>query len=233
MGSSRLPGKVLMDSGLGKSFLLCLFERINRVKGIDEIVVATTTNPLDDILEKFCEENNLKCYRGSENDVMGRVLEAANKFKVDIIVEITGDCPFVDPDIVSQILNTYLNNNVDYLSNAHIRSYPDGMDVQVFSKECLNRAYSDNPSDLDKEHVTLKIREDNLFSKIHIVAPENQNYPDLGLTLDDERDLILLRKISKYFANNKFGLNQVLELLFLKHPEWISINKDVIRKGDT
>ena len=233
MGSSRLPGKVLMDSGLNKTFLECLVERIRKVDNIDDVIIATTTNMLDDEIEHFCQEKNITFYRGSEENVMERVLLAAEQNKVDIIVEITGDCPFIDSELISQNLNTFLSNSVDYLSNAHFRSYPDGMDVQIFTTKCLNKAFNDNPSELDKEHVTLKIRNDNRYSKIHIVAPKSQMYPELGLTLDDERDLILLKKIASYFNHNNFGLNQVLELLFLKHPEWISINKDVIRKGDT
>ena len=137
MTSKRLPGKVLLNSGINKPFLYCLVDRIKKVKKIDEVIVATTTNFEDDKIADFCKKNKVSCFRGSENDVMGRVLRAAICYKVEIIVEITGDCPIIDPKIISLVLNTHLNNKSDYTSNNNIRSYPDGMDVQIFSTKIL------------------------------------------------------------------------------------------------
>ena len=105
-------------------------------------------------------------FRGSEEDVMGRVLNAALQFKVDIIVEITGDCPIIDPEIISLVLNTHLENNSDYTSNNNIRSYPDGMDVQVFSTAILDNSYKLVTTNLEKEHVTLEIRNHQSIQKL-------------------------------------------------------------------
>ena len=136
MASKRLPGKVLLKAK-NITMLDHLIDRLKKVKIIDEIIVATTINPLDQEIIDFCEAKEIRYYRGSEDDVMGRVIGAAEYCNADIIVEITADCPIIDPSIVEQIINIYLFNNVDYVSNANIRSYPDGMDTQVYSIDIL------------------------------------------------------------------------------------------------
>lgn len=232
MGSSRLPGKVLMDTGIEMSFLEALIDRIRRVSKIEEIVVATTINPLDDKLEEFCNTREITVFRGSEENVLDRVLSAAIASSIDIIVEITGDCPIIDPGIIEQILNTYLNNKADYVSNANVRGYPDGMDVQIFSTSVLAKSNKKNLTKLDKEHVTLEIRNNPEYSKINIMPKEYENLPHLGLTLDEESDLILLRNIFEHFGDNRFDLKMVLDLLKQK-PNLTRINSDVVRKGDS
>ena len=192
MTSKRLPGKVLLNSGINTPFLYCLVDRIKKVKKIDEVIVATTTNFEDDKIADFCKKNKVSCFRGSENDVMGRVLRAAICYKAELIVEITGDCPIIDPKIISLVLNTHLNNKSDYTSNNNIRSYPDGMDVQIFSTKILKKSYNLVKTDLEKEHVTLEIRRSSQYKKINIVAPQNYYYPDLGLTLDEKEDYQLI-----------------------------------------
>lgn len=232
MTSSRLPGKVLLESGINKPLLLCLIERIRKVKNIDQIIVATTTNIEDNKIVKFCKENKIDFFRGSEKDVMGRVLNASLKFKVDIIIEITGDCPIIDPEIISLVLNTHLENKYDYTSNCNFRSFPDGMDVQVFSTKTLSNSYKLVKTELEKEHVTLEIRKSSKYSKINLVAPQNYFIPDLGLTLDEQGDYLLISSLFKHFKNNDFGLNQILDHL-KSNNQLIELNKNVVRKGDT
>ena len=232
MTSKRLPGKVLLNSGINTPFLYCLVDRIKKVKKIDEVIVATTTNFEDDKIADFCKKNKVSCFRGSENDVMGRVLRAAICYKVEIIVEITGDCPIIDPKIISLVLNTHLNNKSDYTSNNNIRSYPDGMDVQIFSTKILEKSYNLVKTDLEKEHVTLEIRRSSQYKKINIVAPQNYYYPDLGLTLDEKEDYKLISSIFRHFKNNSFGLQQIMDFLN-KNKQILEINKNVTRKGDT
>ena len=232
MGSSRLPGKILMDTGLNISFLEGLVERIRRVSKIEEIIVATTTNPLDDELEEFCNSRKITVFRGSEENVIDRVLSAAKKSSIDIIVEITGDCPIIDHSIIEQVLNTYLCNNANYVSNANVRGYPDGMDVQIFSTSILDKSSRKNLTRLEKEHVTLEIRNSPEYSKINVMPSENENLPHLGLTLDEESDLKLLRTIFKHFGDNRFNLNMVLDFL-KQNPALTKINSGVIRKGDS
>jgi len=233
MTSSRLPGKVLMDV-LDKPILHYLVARLKRVQLLDEIVLATTINSTDDSLVEFANNENIKYYRGSEDDVMARVAGAAESVDADLIVEITGDCPIIDPDIIEQAIQTYINNNVDYVSNAHVRSYPDGMDVQVFSLNVLKKSLNMTDDILDHEHVTLHIRNHpKLFSHLNLVAPKKLWWPDLGLTLDERSDFELLKKIIEYFSDNIFfDCYEVVKLL-RERPDLVSINQKVFRKGDT
>ena len=231
MGSSRLPGKILKEAN-GKVILSLLIERISKVKEINTVIVATTINQKDDVLVEFCKNNGINYFRGSEDDVMGRVLGAASHYHIDTIVEITGDCPLIDYNIISQVLNSYIHNKFDYVSNANIRSYPDGMDVQVFSKNILSDSYLKATTSIEKEHVTLHIRKSDFYSKMDLIAPTNQFYPDLGLTLDEESDYILIKKIFESFDSNDFTLDQILKLL--KSDSTLKeINAHVIRKGDS
>jgi spore coat polysaccharide biosynthesis protein SpsF len=234
MTSSRLPGKVLMKV-LGKPILYYLVERLKQVSLLDDIVLATTTNSDDDSLVKFANNEGIQSYRGSEDDVMGRVIGAAESVDADLIVEITGDCPIIDPSIVEQTIQTYINNNSDYVSNAHIRSYPDGMDVQVFSLNVLKKSSEMTNNVLDHEHVTLHIRNHpELFSHLHLVAPPELWWPELGLTLDEISDFELLKNIIEYFgeSNRLFSCYEAIKLLRDK-PDWLAINQKVVRKGDT
>jgi spore coat polysaccharide biosynthesis protein SpsF len=234
MTSSRLPGKVLMTAG-GVPMLEHLVTRLKAVASIQTIVLATTVNKADDPLIEFSKQENINYYRGSEDDVMLRVIEAAESVNADIIVEITGDCPIIDPKIVEKTIQMFLAHSADYVSNAHIRSYPDGMDTQVFKLETLKHSISMTDDPLDHEHVTLHIRNHpEIFSHVHLVAPPELHWPELGLTLDEPDDYKLLIKIIEYFepSNPLFSCLDVINLL-RQNPEWLAINKSVIRKGDT
>jgi spore coat polysaccharide biosynthesis protein SpsF len=235
MTSSRLPGKVLVPV-LGKPMLGRLIERLQSVPLLSEIVLATTTNPNDDVLEEFARNEGVALFRGSENDVMTRVIGAAESVGADVVVEITGDCPIIDPDIVSQTIQMFLSNpKANYVSNAHIRSYPDGMDVQVFSLNTLKKSAILTSDPLDHEHVTLHIRNHpELFPAVHLVAPPSLFWPELGLTLDEQADFVLLEKIINKLEpqNPLFGCREVIQLL-IDNPQWVAINNGVTRKGDS
>ncbi len=234
MSSSRLPGKVLMPV-MGQPMLHHLVRRLQAVPSIDRVVLATTVNVADDVLEGFARQRGICCYRGSEEDVMARVIGAAESAAADVVVEITGDCPIIDPQIVEQTIRMFKANRADYVSNSHIRSYPDGMDTQVFRLETLKRSAAMTNDPLDHEHVTLHIRNHpELFSHVHLVAPPELHWSDLGLTLDEPKDYELLRKIIEHFdlINPLFGCRDVIQLLKQK-PDWVEINRAVVRKGDT
>lgn len=233
MTSSRLPGKVLLDAG-GKPLLQHLLDRLRVVPSINEIVVATTINAADDVLVDFANSQSILVYRGSELDVMGRVIGAARLAQADVVVEITGDCPIIDPDIVEQTIQMYLHNDAVYVSNGHIRSYPDGMDTQVFSLDALIQSAAITNTPLDREHVSLHIRNNPaLFPKLTLIAPPSLHWPELGLTLDEEADYKLLKKIIEKLApvNPLFSCLDVVRLL-RKNPDWVAINQAVARKGD-
>ena len=157
MTSTRLYGKVLKEV-MGKPLLYYLVKRVKKSKFIDKIIIATTKNKEDDILEKFAIKNKLGIFRGDEYDVMGRVIGAAKKYKVRNIVEITSDCPLIDNKLIDMFIINFYKNNVQYLHNAGIRSYPDGMDINIFTLKALLKAYKRTNSKIDREHVTYFFR---------------------------------------------------------------------------
>jgi spore coat polysaccharide biosynthesis protein SpsF len=232
MTSSRLPGKVLLPAD-GKPMLEHLVDRLKQVQSIRDIVLATTINGADSCLEEFARKNGIECFRGSEQDVMDRVIGAADSVDADIIVDITGDCPIIDPLIIEQTIQVFLHNTCDYASNCHIRSYPDGMDTQVFRIDTLKHSATLTMNPLDHEHVTLHIRNHpEIFKHINLFAPPDLYWPELGLTLDEKKDYELLKNLIEYFgsANPYFSCREVIILLKTK-PEWIAINREVQRKG--
>lgn len=234
MASKRLPGKVLLKAK-NITMLDHLIDRLKKVKILNEIIVATTINPLDQEIVDFCNIKEIKYFRGSEDDVMGRVIGAAEYCRAQIIVEITADCPIIDPSIVEQIVNIYLSNKVDYVSNANIRSYPDGMDTQVFSLDILKSSYQMTCNKLDREHVTLHIRNNpDIFSNINVIAPPEINLPNLGLTLDEQDDYIFIKNIIEnlYDKNNFFSCLEIVNYL-KENKSLLNINSHIRRKGNT
>ena len=234
MTSSRLPGKVLMRAAR-KPMLEHLVNRLRSVPSLDGIVLATTFNKADDVLEEFAKQVGMDCYRGSENDVMGRVIGAAESVDAEVVVEITGDCPIIDPQIVEQTIRMFKEHNADYVSNTQVRSYPDGMDTQVFLLNTLKRSAAMTDNLLDREHVSLHIRNHpELFSSVHLVAPPEIHWPELGLTLDEFKDFQLLKKIIEYLepVNPLFSCLDIVRLLRTM-PDWLEINQAVVRKGNT
>ena len=234
MTSSRLPGKVLLPAN-GNPMLYHLIRRLKQVPSLNGIVLATTTNSTDDVLVDFAKQNDIDVFRGSEDDVMTRVIGAGEHARADIIVEITGDCPIIDPHIVEQTIRMFLNNSCDYTSNAHIKSYPVGMDTQVFRLATLKKSAAMTNDRLDHEHVTLHIRNHpEIFRPVYLLAPDNLHWPQLGLTLDEPADYQLLKKVIEYFGegNPCFSCGEVLACL-KQNPDWLKINQHVGRKGDT
>jgi spore coat polysaccharide biosynthesis protein SpsF len=234
MTSTRLPGKVLLQAA-GKPMLEHLVDRLRTVSSLDGIVIATTVNASDDVLVEFAKRVGVGYYRGSEADVMVRVIGAAESVKADVIVELTGDNPLIDPQLIEQSISMFKANSPDYLSNSHIHSYPSGMNAQVFKLATLKRSASVTDAALDHEHVTLHIRNNpKMFSHLHLVAPPEIHWPELELTLDEPKDYELLKKIIEHFepTNSLFSCLDIVRLLRQK-PEWVAINQSVMRKGDT
>ncbi|MBW0434109.1 glycosyltransferase family protein [Leptospira yasudae] len=235
MTSSRLPGKVLLPV-LNRPILSYLIDRLKSVSSIDEIVLATTVNPTDEALVKFAESEGIFVYRGSENDVLDRVIGAGQSRSADVIVEITGDCPIIDPDIIAQCVTMFKHHSAKYASNAHIRSYPDGMDVQVFALKDLILSGSMTQDPLDREHVSLHIRNNpEIFPHLHLIAPPSYHWPELGLTLDEEADFELIRNIIEHFYKEGNPLFSCLDAIrYIKaNPDLEKINEKVKRKGNT
>ena len=209
--------------------------RLRSVPSIQQIVLATTVNEADDPLVEFARRLGIDYYRGSENDVMARVIETAESVSADVIVEITGDCPVIDTQIVEQTIRMFQAHDVAYVSNSLIRSYPDGMDTQVFLLKTLIRSSEMTNDPLDREHVTLYIRNHpELFSHVHLLAPPELHWPELGLTLDELSDYELLKQIIEHFdeCNPLFSCLEAVRFLRTR-PDLVEINRKVVRKGDT
>lgn len=231
MTSTRLPGKVLLPA-CGRPFLEILVERLSRAARLDGVVLATTTNAMDDPVAALGRRLGVGVFRGSEEDVLSRVLGAATEAGADLVVEITGDCPLIDPEIVSQVVDLYLLNDCDYASNVDPAAFPDGMDTQVFSRELLALADREGLTPEDREHVSWFIRRHpERFRKLHLPAPPSQHWPELGLTLDEVADYTLLKTVTEtlYPEDPAFSLGDILRLL-RSRPELLEINRSVRRK---
>jgi spore coat polysaccharide biosynthesis protein SpsF len=232
MTSSRLPGKVLRPI-LGRPMLELLLERLQRARRLDGVVVATTTNRADDAVEQLALRMHVGCFRGSESDVLDRVLRAARAHAVDVIVEITGDCPLVDPEVVDAVVDAYREAEVDYASNTLRRTFPRGFDTQVFSTRVLEDVARLTGDPVDHEHVSLYIYEHPDRYVLHNVdsgLPET--FWGLRLTVDAIEDFALVSEVFQclYPTRPSFGLRDVVEL-FASRPELIEINRHISQKA--
>lgn len=216
MGSTRLPGKVLAEV-CGKPLLLWQIERLRRAHLVDEVMVATTDDERDDILERFCRAHGVLCYRGSENDVLQRVVNALSISGAELHVECFGDSPLIDPQIVDEFVGYFLRNcgSGDMLTNSVITTYPPGMEVSVYCPESL-RIINDKvgPSDPLREHVGLNLtrfpKDVNVISR---VAPPWLHAPDFYLEVDEKADLEVIEGLISTFVNSgkcNFGLVDII-----------------------
>lgn len=232
IGSTRLPGKVLKDI-TGKPILWHVVNRLGSNKLIDQLIVATTDDPEDDLIENVCKKNRLNFYRGSQGDVLDRYYQTAKIYHADLIIRITADCPLIDPAIVDKVIKHYLDNEekVDYVSNTLQRTYPRGMDVEAFSFEILEIAWEKAKKQHQREHVTPYIYENSDLFSVSNVKNEN-DLSSLRLTVDEDKDLQLVREIYKrlYKKDSIFYLKSIIEL-FKKSPKLKSINKEVKQKS--
>jgi spore coat polysaccharide biosynthesis protein SpsF len=228
MSSTRLPGKVLRPI-LGKPTLELLIERLRRAKRVQEIVLATTVNQNDDVLEEFAKRAGVSCFRGSEEDVLSRVLAAAQSVSADVIVEVTGDCPLIDPEVVDRVVDVFLANRFDYVSNDLKRTYPSGLVVQVFPTIVLEEVARLTDSPVDREHVSLYIYEHpERFALKNVESGLPEKCWGYRLTLDTPEDYALIREIYEelYPKNPAFLLRDVLELLE-RRLELLSLNQSI------
>ena len=228
MTSNRLPGKVLMEAVNGISMLEYMIERVKKSRLIDDIVIATTINKEDDGIIDLCNKLNVKYYRGSEEDVLLRVLETHEFIGSELIVELTGDCPLIDPIVIDKVIDKYLNNNYDYVSNTHIRSYPDGFDVEVFSLKLLKQISKITNNSYDREHVSPYLYRSGKYTTSAIVAQPDEYWPELRVTLDDKGDYLLLKNIIEYFQSKHHTSYSVSDVVkYIKNNSTLlELNKD-------
>ena len=224
MGSSRLPGKTLADLN-GKSMLERLIERVCASRHVHEIIIATTTEPRDDVLVEFARARGLRVYRGSEQDVLDRIYQAAKQFQVDEIVRVTPDCPLTDPDVIDAVVEAHRSAKCDYTSNTVRRTFPDGLDVEVFSFAALERAWREAACASEREHVTPYLRLPDRF-RVHSVE-ESKDLSSFKWSVDTDRDLAFMRAVYARLSTNDrvFHWSEVLDLL-QKEPAIAAINQD-------
>ena len=210
VGSTRLPGKVLKKIAK-RSIIDLLLTRLSISKKIDQIIVVTSKNIKDTILKDEVESVGFECFRGSEDDVLQRYYDAAKKYRADIIVRITGDCPLIDASLVDSCIENFLSSRVDYYSNTLPVSYPDGLDVEVMSFVSLEKAHFKAYSKFDREHVTPFIRNSDEFSKKSLVY--KLDLSKLRWTLDEPEDFQVISRVFEHFSPSiSFTWEDILEL---------------------
>lgn len=232
MKSSRLPGKVLLPV-CGKPLLELMIERLRRVPEIDGIVIATTEDPGCQPIEELANRLGVGCHRGSEDDVLDRVLQSARSAHADLIVETTGDCPLIDPATISRVIQSFHAGETDYCANVLERTYPRGMDVQVFPTSVLARVAELTHDPADREHVSLYIyNHPETFRLRNVSSDLPVSAQSLRLTVDTPEDFQLIREIFErlYPVNPAFNLPDIVALLEA-HPQLRAINEDIAQKS--
>ena len=228
--SSRLPNKALKKIN-GKPSICYVIDRVKKSKKIEKIILATTDKKQDSILLKIAKEKNILGFAGNENDVLKRFYQAAITYNADPIVRITGDCPLIDHTIIDEIVNFFLTQKFDYVSNTIPPTYPDGEDVEVFSFKTLKNAFENAKWKSEREHVTPYIEKNPKKFKIFNYANKS-DLSSLRWCLDDKSDLKLIRAIYKKMSpKNVFSIKEILKILE-KYPFLTTINCDLKRNDN-
>lgn len=232
MGSSRLPGKILRylldDSVLGH-----VVKRTKLSSKISQIVVATTTAVMDELVVAEAGRLDVEIFRGSELDVLERYYQAARQVKAELIVRITSDCPLIDPVLIDDMIENFLSLamtgvDLDYLSNTVTRTFPRGLDAEVFTFDALEKAYFLATSSAEREHVTPYIyRHPDIFKVKQFISDLNLSHH--RWTLDTTEDWVFLKEIFEHFGRPDFSTYEVRHFLE-EHPEVMSINASVEQK---
>lgn len=228
MGSTRLPKKVLKIIA-GKPMLWHIVNRLKKARLINKIVIATSTNERDKPIWEFAKHYGIESYAGSEENLVDRHFQAAKRYKADVIVRITADCPLIDPRVVDKVVKHFLDGNFDYVSNVVKSTYPVGLDTEVFSYGALKRVWKEAKTPLEREFFTVYMRDHPEIFKIGNVV-QKKDLSHMQWTVDTKKDLKFIREIYKrlYKENKVFCTDDVLDLL-KKHPELMEINKGVKR----
>ncbi len=226
MGSTRLPGKVMKEIN-GKPLIEYLLMRLNKSKLLDKIILATGLSKENDNLANFVQKKGFDVFRGEDEDVLSRYFEAAKNYNTEIVVRITGDCPIIDVNLMDNIIKEFLNNKLDYLSNTIDPTFPDGLDIEVFTFNSLEIAALNAKKSFDKEHVTPFIKRDKRFKRLNYY--NDIDYSEERWTVDDPEDLIVIKNIINHFHPNIFfSWQEVMDLKNSK-PKLFSANKNLKR----
>jgi len=223
ISSSRLPGKVLMPL-LGKPMLERQLERNHRSRNIDSLIVATSTDPSDDPIAEFCREANVAVYRGSLDDVLDRYYQAASGAKADVVVRLTADCPLADPGVLDQLVRFHLDGGYDYSSNTIERTFPKGVDAEIFGFDVLQTAWNEARLPSHREHVTPFMIENPERFRLGSFK-QTENLSDHRWTVDYPADFAFVEAVyeSLYLQNSDFSSQEIFVLLKNK-PDLAAIN---------
>jgi len=232
--STRLPKKILKELPYrsGITVLEQVIKRLSKSQKLDEIIIATTVEKEDNEIVKVAKRKQVKCFRGSNEDVLSRYYFAAEESNLDIVIRITSDCPCIDPEVVDLVINGHIKSMADYTSNCLVRTYPRGLDVEVINFNALERSHRNAKKDYEKEHVTPYIYKNPQIFKINEVkAPEELYVPDIRVTLDAEEDYALLCAVFDYLypPNAYFNTYDIVNLF--KEKPWLKlVNKKAVQK---
>lgn len=228
LGSTRLPQKVLIPIQ-GKTVLEHIIDRVKQSKLIQCVVVATTTHLNDNVIEEHCRNIQVTCFRGDEDNVLDRFFQCASSYKADIIVRVTADDPFKDPEIIDRAINLLIDGGYDYVSNTVIPTYPEGIDIEIFTMNALVKAYKEATLLSEKEHVTPYIwKNTDKFRSCNFTYKENLSH--LRWTLDKPDDLLFVQAVYQelYRKNEVFLMSDILKLIE-EQPELSRFNQGHIR----
>jgi spore coat polysaccharide biosynthesis protein SpsF len=231
MGSTRLPGKTLAPI-MGRPMLELLIERLKQSRLLNQVVIATTVDPSDDVIAQLATRLRIGCFRGSVDNVLERVLHAAQAWRAGLIVETTGDNPLIDPEIVDQLIAMFLSNRYDYVSNDLQETFPDGLNARLFLTKTLAEVNELAQDPMHREHVSLYIYEHPQRYRLgNLAAPPELHRPEIRLSVDLPEDLALVTRVfeSLYPKNPAFSAHDIVRF-FDQHPEWLEINGHVQQK---
>jgi len=233
MSSTRLPGKVLLTLPYGSEITVLgqVIRRLKKSAALDVIIVATTTEAEDDQIVELGQTEGAEVFRGSLHDVLSRYYHAAKDFGLDTVVRVTSDCPCIDSTILDKIVEFQKETKVDYVSNSLKRTWPHGVDVEVFTFDALERAYHDADSPPEREHVTPYLYLSGKFTTDVVEAPGHLRRPDIRITLDTPEDYALLCAIFEFlYAQSPFFDTGSIVHLFEEKPWLLNINEKIIQK---
>ena len=228
VGSTRLPGKVLMDVA-GQPLLELVVNRTGRAHRLDDVVVATTAGPADDAIEHLARDRGWSLARGSEDDVLDRYRDAARANGADVVVRITADCPLMDPELVDEVIAARAAGDWDYASNTlGERTYPRGLDIEVIRTDALERAWREDADPGRREHVTPYVYgHPERFRLLPVPGPTDES--GHRWCVDTEEDLQVVRLLYGVLGRDDFGWRDALEVA-RRHPDWGALNGDVPQK---
>jgi len=232
MGSTRLPGKIMKEV-TGKPLLEYQIERVGRSKTIDQIVIATTTKDVEQPIIDLCERLSVEYYRGPEEDVLSRYYQAASHYGAEIVVRLTSDCPLLDPDVIDKVITTFITDSdrYDYVSNTLERTYPRGLDVEVFSMKALEQADREAVDPAEREHVTSYVYQHPEVFRLGQVK-QDKDLSSYRLTVDTEEDFELIARLLTALSGKRkeqFTVDDVISIL-QENPEWVLINAHIEQK---